>query len=73
LALLVLFLAGLKFGAFDALSMASSPSSQGQKVVRRFVTCEVEHFVHSVNVKGTCWEKKRVETLQSFIKKHTLD
>jgi len=53
------FLAGLKFGAFDALPMASSPSSQGQKVVGPFVTCEVQHFVHSFNVKGTCWKKKR--------------
>jgi hypothetical protein len=42
-----------------------------QKVVGPFVvTCEVQHFVQFFNVKGTCWgQKKRVETLQSFIKK----
>jgi len=68
-------LAGLKFGAFDALPMASIPSNQQQKVVQPFVTCEVQHFVQPFNVKGTCWgrKKKEVETLRSFIKKHTLD
>jgi hypothetical protein len=54
--------------------MASSPSSEQPKVVGPFVMCEVQHFVQPFNAKGTCWgEKKRVETLQSFIKKHTLD